>query len=56
VKKLTKLGIKKITLRNLDEPKLNAVAGGDTSLTECFLTNPGPNSCPAHVTCAPCPQ
>jgi len=28
MKKLTKLGIKKVTLRNLDDPTLNKIAGG----------------------------
>lgn len=28
VKKIKKLAIKKVTLQDLDEPKLNAVAGG----------------------------
>jgi hypothetical protein len=30
VKNTTKLGIKKVTLRNLDEPTLDAMAGGWT--------------------------
>jgi len=38
VKKLKKLEIKKVTLRNLDEVKLEAVAGG--------LTGSGPTACP----------
>jgi natural product precursor len=38
MKKLKKLAIKKVTLQNLDEPKLEAIAGG--------LTGPGPTSCP----------
>jgi len=38
MKKLNKLAIKKVTLRNLDELKLEVMAGG--------LTGPGPTSCP----------
>ncbi len=33
MKKLRKLEIKKVTLRNLDEPLLNRVAGGNTTPT-----------------------
>lgn len=35
MKKTKKLEIKKVTLRNLDEPTLDAVAGGITGIT-CF--------------------
>jgi hypothetical protein len=37
-KKLTKLGIKKVTLRNLDDPALGAIAGGATNIdyTGCY--------------------
>jgi len=38
MKKTKKLGIKKVTLRDLDEPKLQAMAGG--------LTGAGPTDCP----------
>jgi hypothetical protein len=44
VKKLRKLAIKKVTLRDLDEPALDGVAGAT-----------GPNTCPCTVkglTCA----
>lgn len=38
MKKLKKLAIKKVTLKNLDDIKLEAMAGG--------LTGPGPTYCP----------
>lgn len=47
MKKLKKLEIKKVTLRNLDELKLETIAGG--------LTTGGPTSCPqiCNITKAP---
>lgn len=53
MKKLTKLGIKKITLRNLDEPALAMVAGGITGT--CYETCPHtciPGCTPTSLTCA----
>ncbi len=47
MKKRTKLAIKKVTLRNLDEPTLDAMAGGGTKAT-CKATCPHtcqPNDC-----------
>ncbi|MFZ0771840.1 MAG: class I lanthipeptide [Candidatus Sulfotelmatobacter sp.] len=37
MKKIKKLELKKVTLRNLDEPILDAVAGGITGVT-CFIS------------------
>jgi natural product precursor len=46
VKKIKKLAIKKVTLQDLDEPKLNAVAGG-------YYTQPGATcgTCAAQTDC-----
>ncbi|MGD0987184.1 MAG: hypothetical protein ABR874_05195 [Candidatus Sulfotelmatobacter sp.] len=43
MKKTTKLGVKKVTLRNLDETKLNAMAAAASE---------GTFSVCIHVTCA----
>jgi hypothetical protein len=51
VKNTTKLAIKKVTLKNLDEPTLNDVAGGITGAT-CFQSL-CVGSCMAR-TCASC--
>jgi hypothetical protein len=44
VKKTKKLAIKKVTLRNVDEPTLDAVAGGLllTNYVTCLKTCSGP--------------
>jgi len=44
VKKIKKLEIKKVTLRNVDEPTLDAVAGGllFTNYVTCLKTCSGP--------------
>ena len=42
-----KLEIKKVTLRNLDEPTLDAMAGG-------YLPHTNASTC-SHVNCLPCP-
>jgi hypothetical protein len=46
MKKLKKLEIKKVTLRNLDEPALAEVAGGATGTCAGQISCPG--TCPAH--------
>jgi natural product precursor len=48
VKKLKKLQIKKVTLRDLDEPTMLGMAGGGQTVA---------NTCPVtcHSTCATCP-
>jgi hypothetical protein len=51
LKKTTKLELKKVTLRNLDEPTLNAVAGGEpiptleTCHATCLKTFPNGTTC-----------
>ena len=51
MKKLKKLHLKKITLRDLDEPTMQGMAGGgNTSAHTCPATCAGQNTCPA-VTC-----
>lgn len=47
MKKLNKLGVKKITLRNLDQPALDGI-GGALSVT-CPI-----HTCATCVTCAVC--
>jgi hypothetical protein len=47
VKKLSKLGIKKITLRNLDEPTLDKIGGGLSKT--CAI-----DTCDTCVTCEVC--
>jgi hypothetical protein len=44
MKKTKKLEIKKVTLRNLDEPTMDAMAGGITGT--CLLTICIVNTCP----------
>jgi hypothetical protein len=61
MKKKKKLGIKKLTLRNLGEPTLDAIAGGNTvtcignqtCLPTC-ATAAGQNTCP-FTQCFTCP-
>jgi natural product precursor len=43
MKKLRKLQLKKVTLRNLDEPNLGAVAGGATGTCDTACRQ---NTCP----------
>jgi len=50
VKKLRKLGLKKVTLRDLDSSSLDAVAGG------CCPTVNGKTCICTDVTCATCTQ
>jgi len=47
MKKTTKLAIKKVTLRDLDEPTLNAVAGGYPMPTPICRSLVGYSQCPA---------
>ena len=54
MKKSLKLKLKKITLRDLDEPALDAMAGGATgALTACGTCAPA-KTCPIHSCAAPC--
>jgi natural product precursor len=46
VKKLKKLQLKKVTLRDLDEPTLQGMAGGATAAHTCPGTCAGHNTCP----------
>jgi hypothetical protein len=50
MKKAKKLEIKKVTLKNLDEPVLNEVAGALTGT--CLITICIGNTCPGKTTCA----
>jgi len=55
VKKLKKLAIKKVTLRNLDEPSLDAVAGGATGtcvVTICPKSCDGTCGATCHTICS----
>jgi hypothetical protein len=52
MKKLKKLAIKKVTLKNLDEPVLNSIAGGATQTckaTVCAFS--WLETCPRNNTC-----
>ncbi len=49
MKKIKTLTIKKVTLRDLDEPSLDAVAGGITAT--CLITICIGNTCPNHASC-----
>jgi hypothetical protein len=51
MKKTNKLAIKKVTLRDLDEPAINDVIGGLTGVT-CFKSACG-GTCPVR-TCDTC--
>ncbi len=47
MKKLKKLHLKKVTLRDLDEPTMQVMAGGaHTSAHTCPATCAGHNTCP----------
>jgi hypothetical protein len=54
VKKTKKLGIKKVTLRNLDEPTLDVMAGGQSAT--CPIISICGGSCPIRQTCLTCTQ
>jgi hypothetical protein len=58
MKRQRKLELKKITLKNLDEPTLDAVAGaltGTCLITICIgNTCPGKATCPGVKTCVAC--
>lgn len=57
MKKTKKLGIKKVTLRDLDEPSLDVMAGGTNTRLEtiCFgNTCVNQNTCLAGHTCITC--
>ncbi len=49
MKKLTKLQIRKVTLKNLDEPQLDVVAGAITGT--CLNTICIGSTCVDHITC-----
>jgi natural product precursor len=53
VKKVKKLQLKKVTLRDLDEPTMQGMAGGGNTVAHTC-----PNTCPVtcHSTCATCPD
>jgi natural product precursor len=55
MKKLKKLQLKKVTLKNLDEPQLDTVAGGltTTGCTECPTSRETCLGCSSiYTTCA----
>lgn len=58
MKKSNKLQIKKITLRTLDEPELNAIAGGVTGPDSRCTSELCPTirfpTCPNQHTCVGC--
>ena len=49
MKKIKKLALKKVTLRDLDESTLNGVAGATAAQTNCKYTCE--TSCPGPYTC-----
>ena len=59
MKKIKKLVLKKVTLRDLDEPTLHGVAGASANNTECRYTCatscPEPYTCGGAKTCLTCP-
>jgi len=51
MKKLKELGIKKVTLRNLDEPSLKSIVGGITPGPSCLFSCGGTCTSPIRNCC-----